>query len=109
MTRQHLPARRPAENVDVRFQGMDVSVSFGWSDDWRITEVFASTRKVGTTVDTMVRDIAVLLSIALQYGASPTVLERSLTMTEEGDPEGFAGLIVQMIKEREAEVRGVVA
>ncbi|WP_152045485.1 hypothetical protein [Aureimonas psammosilenae] len=105
MTREHLPNRRMSESHDLRFQGMDVQVSFGFTDDLRITEVFASTRKVGTTFDTMVRDTAVLLSINLQYGATPTVLERSLTMTEEGKPEGFAGLIIQTIKQREAEIR----
>lgn len=109
MSRQHLPNRRLAENCDVRFQGMDVQVSFGFTDDFRITEVFASTRKVGTAIDTMVRDQSVLMSIALQYGATPTVLLRSLTMTEEGAPEGFAGLILRMIVEREAEVRSEVA
>lgn len=109
MSRQHLPNRRPSESCDVIFQGMEVQVSFGWTDDGRITEVFASTRKVGTMLDTMVRDVAVLLSINLQYGATPSILQRSLTMTEMGEPEGFAGLIVRMIREREAEVRGDVA
>ncbi|KAA0970828.1 hypothetical protein FPY71_10150 [Aureimonas fodinaquatilis] len=109
MSRKHLPNRRPAENCDIWFQGMEVQVSFGWTDDERITEVFASTRKVGTSVDTMVRDTAVLISISLQYGVTPPILERSLTMDETGQAEGFAGVILKMIREREAEVRSGVA
>lgn len=109
MSRQHLPNRRPSESCDVIFQGMEVQVSFGWTDDLRITEVFASTRKVGTDFDVSVRDSAIQMSFNLQYGVTPSILRRSLTMNELGEPEGFTGLIVQMIIEREAEVRGNVA
>ncbi len=108
MTRLKLPSRRLAENHDVIFQGMEVQVTLGWSDDGHIKEVFASTRKIGTQMDTMVRDTSVLLSIALQMHATAEMLQRSLTMTESGTPEGFAGVIVRMIREREAGVRGGV-
>lgn len=104
MTRLKLPNRRLAENFDVIFQGMEVQVTFGWGEDGRIKEVFASTRKVGSLMDTIVRDTSVLLSINIQSHATAEVLQRSLTMTEAGDPEGFAGIIVRMIREREAEM-----
>lgn len=103
--RERLPQRRYAENETIMFGGAEIAVSFGFTDDYRITEVFMSTRKVGTPFDTDVRDKAVLLSIALQYGATPTVIERTLTADETGRPEGLIGLVIARIKEREAEIR----
>ncbi|MFY0735646.1 hypothetical protein [Aurantimonas sp. NFXS3] len=101
MTREALLQRRCCENEDIVFGGITVSVTFGYYDDGRIGEVFLSTRKIGTAMDTAVRDMAVLLSIALQYGVTPGVLRRSLTTTEIGAPEGLAGKIVSMIEERQ--------
>ncbi|KQT52200.1 MULTISPECIES: hypothetical protein [unclassified Aureimonas] len=100
MSREVLPHRRPSENEEIVFAGMPISVTFGYTDDARITEVFMSTRKVGTMMDIAVRDLAVTISLALQYGVTPTVLERSLTADESGKPEGLAGKIVAMIRER---------
>ncbi len=104
MTRERLPQRRYAESENIVFGGIDVAVSFGFTDDFRINEVFQSTRKVGTSMDTAVRDLAVLLSIALQYGVTPTVIERSLTADETGAPDGLAGKVIAMMKDRMAEI-----
>jgi hypothetical protein len=100
MSRETLSTRRYSENQDISFHGVPVSVSFGFTDDARVGEVFLSTRKIGTGVDTSVRDMAVLLSLLLQYGCTPSVIKRSLTADERGLPEGLAGKIVAMIEER---------
>lgn len=102
MSRETLSARRYSENEDITFHGVTVSCSFGYTDDGRVGEVFLSTRKIGTGVDTAVRDLAVLLSLALQYGVTPSVIKRSLTADENGLPEGLAGRVVAMIEERSA-------
>ncbi|MEC5289405.1 MULTISPECIES: hypothetical protein [unclassified Aurantimonas] len=102
--RERLPQRRYAESENIVFGGIDVAVSFGFTEDGRINEVFLSTRKIGTAIDTAVRDMAVILSIALQYGVTPTVVERSLTADEGGAPEGLAGKIVAMIIARQNEI-----
>lgn len=100
MTRERLLDRRASENEDIIFAGVTVSVSFGYYDDGRIGEVFLSTRKIGSAVDTAVRDAAVLLSLLLQYGCSPKIIRRSLTADERGDPEGLAGQVVSLIEDR---------
>lgn len=102
MTRETLSPRRNSDNEDITFHGVTVSCSFGYTDDWRVGEVFLSTRKIGTGVDTSVRDTAVLLSLLLQYGCTPSVIKRSLTADEQGLPEGLAGKIAAMIEERSA-------
>ena len=98
--RERLCDRRPSENEDIVFSGVIVSVSFGYYDDARIGEVFLSTRKIGTAVDTAVRDTAVLLSLLLQYGCTPSVIRRTLTTDERGDPEGLAGQVIDLIAQR---------
>ena len=95
-----MPNRRQAENFEINFSGMPVSVTFGRYDDGRIGEVFLSTRKVGTTLDVAARDTAVLLSLLLQYGCSAKIIGRAITADEKGKPEGLAGVIARMIEEQ---------
>lgn len=104
MTRERLPLRRYNENEEIDFNGLTVAVSFGFTDDARIGEVFLSTRKVGTAFDTAVRDLAVMMSLGLQYGITPSVMARTLTANEAGEAEGLAGRIVEMMQLRLAEI-----
>jgi hypothetical protein len=100
MTRETLPQRRENENFDVSFNGIVVSVSFGHYDDGRIGEVFLSTRKSGSFIDTTCRDTAVLLSLLLQYGCSAKIIGKAITADAHGKPEGLAGVIARLIEER---------
>ncbi len=52
-------------------------------------------KAAGTQADVNARDIAVLISIALQYGAPLQVLADATTKTANGDPEGLAGHVLQ--------------
>lgn len=97
MTREPLPQRRFAENFEVSFAGVPVSVGFGYYDDGRVGEVFLSTRKAGSPVDIAARDTAILMSLLLQYGCSATIISRALTADASGLPEGLAGKIANMI------------
>lgn len=96
MTSRHsLPQRRMAENFDIGFGGQTVSVTFGRAvRDAPVTEVFLSTRKHGTALDTAVRDTAMLVSWLLQYGCPLTRHAQALTRDENGVAEGLAGIIV---------------
>ena len=96
MTSRHsLPQRRMAENFDIGFGGQTVSVTFGRAvPDAPVTEVFLSTRKHGTALDTAVRDTAMLVSWLLQYGCPLARHAHALTRDETGVPEGLAGIIV---------------
>lgn len=98
MTREILPQRRHAENFEVSFSGLAVSVSFGYYDDGRVGEVFLSTRKAGSVIDIAARDTAVLLSLLLQYGCSPKIIQRALTADATGRPEGLAGAVAALIE-----------
>jgi len=108
MTRELLPSRRQAENFDISFHNVAVSVGFGYYDDGRVGEVFLSTRKAGSMVDISARDTAVLMSLLLQYGCSPKIIMRALTADAQGRPEGLAGIVAGMVAEgsRQAQEAG---
>ena len=99
MTRETLPQRRACENMEITYANVQVSVALGFYDDGRVGEVFMSTRKAGTPVDTAARDTAVLLSLLLQYGCSTKIISRALTADAQGRPEGLAGEVVRIIEE----------
>lgn len=90
--------RRNALNFDVEFPthtGKLYTVTVGFYDDWRIGEVFiSSNQKPGTMADLAGRDIALLISIALQHGADLEVMEHAAMKDEAGQNEGLAGMVL---------------
>lgn len=98
MGRESMPARRRSENTSLRFSGMDVEVQVGYYDDGRVGEVFMSTRKHGTTLDILLRDTALLISIALQYGATLEELSKSAIRKEDGAADGIISILHEHLK-----------
>lgn len=109
-----LEQRRKAETFDLQFSGNPLTVTIGRHENGTIGEVFIDAHKRGTAVDTMAREAAVLISLALQHGATPDVLLRALphrppvgaVITDIRDhegavPEGMAGVVLSAIMEAE--------
>lgn len=105
-----LPQRRHAVTVPVEFPrdtGREVAVTIGHYDDWSVGEVFINVdRKVGTDGDVAGRDIGILISFALQHGATPAQLAHAVTRDAEGRPEGLAGIVLEAVAAWQDEVRG---
>lgn len=76
--RETLPNRRRNETVSINYNGHEMAVTVGFSDDGRPLEVFANVAKTGTEIAHMVADACVIISLALQYGATPQALSKSL-------------------------------
>jgi hypothetical protein len=79
--RERLPDRRPHQVVKIKHNGFHLTVGVGRYDDGRLGEVFLDTHKGGTAIDTILKDSAILLSFALQFGADPSVIRRALSRT----------------------------
>lgn len=100
MTRELLLNRRASENFTVTFQGERYHVTVGYYDDGRFGEVFINrivgktSSKVGTLLDSICRDSAVLMSIAIQHGTDLATLKHAVTRDEDGDPSTIIGVIV---------------
>lgn len=81
MTRQRLPNRRDNESREIETAGRYCLVMVGFDEDRRPREVFLSDldAKPGSGIDTLLADIAVLVSIGLQEGIPPADMAKSLS------------------------------
>lgn len=107
MTRAALAMRRYSESFDLAFPPHTdkiYSVTLGLYGDNRLGEVFISSKnKVGTDADLAARDTAVLISMALQHGATIERLMPAMTHSADGRPEGLAGHVLAALARWEKE------
>ncbi len=59
--------------------------------DNRPGEIFIDNHKAGSAIGTLVRDAAIILSFALQYGADITAIGKALSRDGQGQPLGPIG------------------
>lgn len=98
--RAALNNRRPSLTFEVTHglgKHPDFAVSIGTDDAGTIREVFVS----GHPSDTMdnVRDSAILLSLALQYGCPLETIAHALTRDDHDRPATVIGSVVAGVKE----------
>ena len=79
--RTRLPDRRAHELAAIEHGGFRLTVGFGRYEDGRLGEVFVDTHKGGTAIDTVLKDSAILLSFALQFGAGASDIRKALSPT----------------------------
>ena len=114
--RQRLPNRRRQQTDELRHGEHKFLVSCGFDTNGQVKEVFAKGPKQGSTLDALIDDAMILLSIALQHGETAERLRRSMSRLGSGlgtatEPASVIGAIVDLVVEVEAEmaVRGEVA
>jgi hypothetical protein len=98
--RERLADRRSHEIVAVEHGGFPLTVGFGRYEDGRLAEVFVDTHKGGTAIDTVLKDSAILLSLALQFGARASDIRKALS------PTGPIGTLLDKIEIPKAAERG---
>lgn len=79
MIRHRLPTRRGAETCDFEHAGHRFAMTVGYFRDGRPAEIFLSSRHVGSPLEAIARDAAVVTSIALQHGADLDTIRAALT------------------------------
>ena len=99
--REALPHRRPSETFKLRHNNGRAAyhVTVGYYDDGRFGEVFVSSNQVGTSLDAMARDLAVLMSLCLQHGCAIQTIRHALTREADGKPSTIAGAIADKLTE----------
>lgn len=100
MNRQRLPNRRQGWTIDVPHPDpgsrIVYTVKVG-SDEAGSREVFISCNKLTTAMHVAGLELAVLISIALQHGASFEELAAALPREGDGSPQGAAGAILDAV------------
>lgn len=109
MTRARLPQRRPALVFNVPHPDpasrvtYDVTVGF---DAGTPREIFIGCNKLTTAMHTSGLEIATLVSIALQHGATLDELAAAMPRDDRNQPQGAAGAVLDAVI---AEMRSVAA
>jgi hypothetical protein len=98
--RERLPNRRKNETVDFVFRGLEYSASLGLYPDGRPAELFLNCVKHSTDSDNDARDAAILISFALQHGATVDELASAMARDVNGAPQGIAGHALDQIIEQ---------
>src|SRR5262245_18121127 len=99
--RNHLPSRRPHELFAFEHWGQKFHAGIGYAGD-SIQEIWLNTGKSGTQAETLARDSAVLISIALQYGVLLSAMRRSIMRDLDGAVSGPIGKLLDMLDEPSA-------
>jgi len=95
--RKTLPQRRLAETFDLRHGNATFQITSGYFPDGRLGEVFIAGAKVGSDLEAVARDGAVLLSLALQFGIPLGMIRGALTREENGAPSTIVGAVVDRL------------
>jgi hypothetical protein len=94
MTRAILPNRRSSETFDLEFRHRPYIVGHARYDDGSLAEVFIDCVKASSDAADDARDIAVLISIAVQHGVPAETIRTALTRLEDGSPAGLGGRVM---------------
>ena len=99
--REPLPNRRECETVKLRHGNGRAAyhVTIGRYEDGRRGEIFISTNQVGTAIDAMARDLAVLMSLCLQHGCPIETIKHALTREADGAPSTIAAAVADKLTE----------
>jgi hypothetical protein len=100
MTRTPLPARRHHETFTFEHWGQDYAVGIGSIDGYTPQEIFLNCSKSGWAAETLARDSAVLMSIALQHGVTLEEMRRAITRNLDGTASGPIGLLLDLLMAR---------
>ena len=83
--RRRLPNRRPAINETIDMEGQRVEVSVGFDPETgAVREIFLVSGKEGSSLNSLLADAAVAISVALQHGVSPAALAKSVGRLPNG-------------------------
>lgn len=97
--RQPIPNRRASEIITFPHGGITYTGSVSYREDNGLAcEVFLDGGKAGTAVQSVARDSAVAVSLALQYGAPVAVIRAALTRNEDGTPSGPLGAMLDLVE-----------
>jgi hypothetical protein len=95
--RQRLPNRRASTFIDFESMGMSFTASISRYPDSRISELFLDNHKAGSAIGTLVRDLAIVFSFAVQHGADAEAICRALCRDNRGAALGPLGQVLDLI------------
>jgi len=97
--RKILPQRRRAETFTVIHWNQPFVVTVGFYSDNTPGEVFIDSCKTGGDVEAIARDAAVVISLALQNGATVEAIRHAVTRNGNGNgtPSSILGAVIDAL------------
>jgi ribonucleoside-diphosphate reductase alpha chain len=96
--RKRLPDRRDSELINFESGGMRFTASVSRYPDGSIGELFLDNHKQGSAIGTLVRDMAIVLSLAVQHGADVETIRNALCRDGNGRALGPLGEILDLLE-----------
>jgi hypothetical protein len=100
-TRLRLANRRASMFFEFESMGMRFTASVSRDVDGNVLELFADNHKAGSSIGTLVRDAAIILSFALQHGADVNSIRKALGRDGAGRALGPIGHALDLLAEEE--------
>lgn len=100
--RRRLPNKRRHEIRDLFFRGRRYVVGIGRFEDGGIAEVFIDAEKASNDLADAARDLAISLSLAMQYGVPAEAIRGAATRDHEGRPAGIIGAVLDLLAQEAA-------
>jgi ribonucleoside-diphosphate reductase alpha chain len=97
MSRATLPHRRPNTTRTLELNGHRIHLTIGFDPLDRPREMFARLEKPGSDLDLLLDDIGVLVSVALQHGATPADLAHSMGRLSTGERASILGHLIDAL------------
>jgi hypothetical protein len=82
--RERLPNRRPAETQEFSRDGINCTISVGYSPKGEVLEVFLNAAPANSMLDVLMSDAAIIASLALQHGVPLRQLSHALKRDKFG-------------------------
>lgn len=101
MSREKLPNRRLSAAIVFQHENFTYTLTYSRYVDGRLAEIFLDVRlpaHPGDPIDAMAKDMATLVSIALQHGISEDEILASLSQERDGTMRGPLGRALQIIQ-----------
>ncbi len=100
MTREKLPNRRDSDLETLVINGREYTIGISYTHDQRVLELFLDTLKCGSEMSHIVRDIAVVISVALQNHVLAKKMAHSVARFPDGEPATIVGAALDIIVEK---------
>lgn len=107
--RQRLPDRRESDFLPFDHEGHTVHASGSFYESGALAEIFLNSGKSGTLIDIVMRELAVVVSIARQHGVPLALIENALPKLMDGSPAGPLGKALALLQEPWPEARTISA
>jgi hypothetical protein len=100
--RRRLPNRRSSTLFDFESMGMKFTASISRDAEGHVLELFLDNHKAGSSIGTLVRDTAIILSFALQHGADVEAIRRALCRDSQGRPLGPLAAALDLVADADS-------